>query len=100
MKIGFSLGRCIRDVVNGDVKLNDVAFIIASTCIRDVDHLVPVIEDYSYRSNYLSGLDQPECQRVALELWNTNRILQPADKVYIDTCSLKALFGLIYFLQS
>jgi len=77
MKIGFSLGRCIRDVVNGDVKLNDVAFIIASTCIRDVDHLVPVIEDYSYRSNYLSGLDQPECQRVALELWNTNRILQP-----------------------
>jgi len=77
MKIGFSLGRCIRDVVNGDVKLNDVAFIIAATNIREVDHLALVIEDYLYRSDYLSGLDQAECQRVALELWNTNRILQP-----------------------
>jgi len=77
MKIGFSLGRCIRDVVNGDVKLNDVAFIIAATNIREVDHLARVIEDYLYRSDYLSGLDQAECQRVALELWNTNRILQP-----------------------
>jgi hypothetical protein len=77
MKIGFSLGRCIRDVVNGSVNIDDVAFIIAATCVREVEQLAPVIEDYMYRGDYLKGLDEAACQRVALELWNTNRILQP-----------------------
>lgn len=77
MKIGFSLGRCIRDIVNGDVHIDDVAFIIAATCVRDPEQLIPVINEYTYRSGYLSGLDEAECQRVALELWNSNRILQP-----------------------
>ena len=77
MKIGFSLGRCIRDIVNGSVSIDDVAFIIAATNIREVEQLAPVIEDYMYRDDYLEGLDEEECQRVALELWDTNRILQP-----------------------
>jgi hypothetical protein len=77
MKIGFSLGRCIRDIVRGDVKCDDVAFIIAATDIHDTEQLARVIEDYSYRNDYLAGLDLAECQRVGLLLWNCNRILQP-----------------------
>ena len=77
MKIGFSIGRCIRDIVNGDVDLESVAFIIAATAIRDEETLNSVVEDYMWRSGYLSGLDEQRCKEVALELWNSARILQP-----------------------
>jgi hypothetical protein len=77
MKIGFSLGRCIRDIVNGEVALDDVAFVIAATNIHEQEQLAQVVDSYLYRDDYLYMLDEAECQRVALELWNTNRILQP-----------------------
>jgi hypothetical protein len=77
MKIGFSLGRCIRDIVQGDVNIDDVAFIIAATNIREVEQLTQVVNDYMIRSDYLEGLDETKCQVTALELWNTSRILQP-----------------------
>ena len=78
MKIGFSLGRCVRDIVTGDVNIDDVAFIIAATAIRDNEkQLEQVIEDYLYRPNYLDGLDETKCQQVAKTLYDTNRIIQP-----------------------
>ena len=77
MKIGFSLGRCIRDIVNGEVALDDVAFVIAATNIHSEEQLAQVVDSYLYRDDYLYMLDEAECQRVALELWNSNRILQP-----------------------
>ena len=78
MKIGFSLGRCVRDIVRGDVNIDDVAFIIAATAIHDEPQLANVIEQYMYRDDeYLYGLDETKCQEVALELWSTNKILQP-----------------------
>jgi hypothetical protein len=77
MKIGFSLGRCVRDIVNGEVSTDDVAFIITATNIHDVDQLVWVVNDYMIRNDYLYGLDEDRCQEVALELWNSNKLLQP-----------------------
>jgi hypothetical protein len=77
MKIGFSLGRCIRDIVNGEVALDDVAFVIAATNIHEEVQLAQVVDSYLYRDDYLYQLDEAECQRVASELWNSNRILQP-----------------------
>jgi hypothetical protein len=78
MKIGFSLGRCVRDIVNGSVSIDDVAFIIAATSIHDEPQLANVIEQYMYRDDdYLYGLDEAACQAVALDLWKTNKILQP-----------------------
>lgn len=77
MKIGFSLGRCIRDIVDGLVSIDDVAFIIAATNIREEEMLGHVIEDYGLRSDYLYGRDIEAAKAVALELWNTNKILQP-----------------------
>jgi hypothetical protein len=78
MKIGFSLGRCVRDIVKGNVHIDDVAFIIAATSIHDEPQLATVIEQYMYRDDdYLYGLDEAACQAVALDLWQTNKILQP-----------------------
>lgn len=77
MKIGFSLGRCIRDIVQGKISEDEVAFIIAATCIREIEQLGPVISDYMLRSEYLYGLDEEECQRVAQNLWHSNKLIQP-----------------------
>ena len=77
MKIGFSLGRCVRDIVKGDVSIDDVAFIIAATAIREKEKLRPVIQDYTWRDGYLNGLDEEVCQSVAEQLWDQRKILQP-----------------------
>lgn len=77
MKIGFSLGRCIRDIINGKVAIDDVAFIITATNIREKEQLAPVINDYMFRDEYLYGLNEDECQRIASELWDSNKLLQP-----------------------
>lgn len=77
MKIGFSLGRCIRDIVMGKISEDEVAFIITATCIREPEQLAPVIADYSLRHDYLAGLDVVECLRVAKSLWDSNKLIQP-----------------------
>lgn len=77
MKIGFSLGRCVRDIVRGDVNIDDVAFIIAATNIKDEISLKHVVDDYMFRDDYLYNLDYEQCQAVARELWDSNKILQP-----------------------
>ena len=77
MKIGFSLGRCIRDIVRGNVAIDDVAFIIAATHINQEEQLANVVTAYLNEPDYLLGLDSDRCQEVALVLWDTNRILQP-----------------------
>lgn len=77
MRIGFSLGRCIRDIVNGDVDIDEVAFIIAGTYITEKEQLAPVLAEYTYHRAYLQGLDLLECTKVAEKLWDLNKILQP-----------------------
>ena len=77
MKIGFSFGRCIRDIVNGDVSIDDVAFIITATNMRDREHMDGVIRIYMNEPKYLLGLDVNRCLEVACRLWDTNRIIQP-----------------------
>jgi hypothetical protein len=77
MKIGFSLGRCIRDIVDGDVSVDDVAFLITATNVRDRSHLDNVIGVYMNEPGYLLDRDYHQCMEVAQLLWDTNRILQP-----------------------
>jgi hypothetical protein len=77
MKIGFSLGRCVRDIVTNDVSIDDVAFIIAATAIREKEQLVHVVREYLWRDGYLLGLDEDACLDVANQLWDQRKILQP-----------------------
>ena len=77
MKIGFSFGRCIRDIVNGDVSIDDVAFVITATNMHDREQMSNVVKVYMGEPHYLLGLDYEKCVAVALELWDSNRLLQP-----------------------
>ena len=77
MKLGFSFGRCLKDLVNGTVKLEDVMCIIARTHMITEEHVKNVITEYTYRRDYLMGLDPAECERIGLELWKSGKILEP-----------------------
>jgi len=77
MKIGFSLGRCVRDIVSGDVGIDDVAFIITATSIHSREQIENVIYMYGSEPRYLLGFDLEKCVDVAHQLWDTNRLIQP-----------------------
>ena len=75
MKIGFSFGRCLRDIVEGKVVVKDVICIIARTrmnCEDDVEYVIN-----SYMRNRLFGLDKDECKKVGLYLFEKGLIHQP-----------------------
>jgi hypothetical protein len=77
MKIGFSLGRCVRDIVNGEVNIDDVVVVITQTMCHTSLQLHKVIEQYLTRTGYLKGLDVNECHYVARRLWDQGKIHQP-----------------------
>jgi len=77
MKIGFSFGRCVRDIVNGIVDIDDVMCVIARTYMVDESHVRQVISEYQKYRDYLQGLDPDRCQEVGLELFRSGRVLEP-----------------------
>ena len=77
MKVGFSLGRCVRDIVNGDIDYDDVAFIITGTALRDEDAIKWCVDDYMMRRDYLWGLDKDACESVTIRLYREGKIFQP-----------------------
>jgi hypothetical protein len=77
MKIGFSYGRCIRDIVNGEVAYDDVAWIISGTALQDEAAILWCVEDYLGRPDYLLGLDEEQCKEVGLRLYNEGKVFQP-----------------------
>ena len=81
MKIGFSLGRCVRDIVKGSVDINDVAFIIAATSIHDEPQLANV-------------------KKLLLSCGAQIKYYSLVDKDCTATANLKTQFGWICSLQS
>lgn len=77
MKIGFSLGRCVRDIVSGKVEFDDVLLIVTRTRITKVDEIHNVIREYLWEPTYLAGLDPDACYEVAQKLWDTAKLHQP-----------------------
>jgi hypothetical protein len=49
MKIGTSLGKCVKSILAGDVKEEDVLFIVSNTMAPDLEKLMEVIEHYYYQ---------------------------------------------------
>jgi hypothetical protein len=77
MKMGFSFGRCVRDIVTGQVDYEDVYMVVSRTMIRDSSHVKAVIEHYLHEPQYLLGLDADQCQSVAKKLYLSGKLHQP-----------------------
>jgi hypothetical protein len=79
MKIGLSLSRCIRDIVEGRVDINDVLILITRT---DFDPTVPeqwdsIWDGYTSMNPEWYGLDESAVKAVIMDLWETGRVHQP-----------------------
>jgi hypothetical protein len=95
MKIGLSYSRCIRDIVNGIVDIDDVLIVIARTDFdpHDDDQWQGIWEGYSGGSAATSmrGLfggsnpewfgttdeDEDKYRSVSIELWESGKFHQP-----------------------
>jgi hypothetical protein len=77
LKIGFSFGRCLRDIVNGVVKFDDILYIIARTHMVSDQGVKSVIASYMHQQGYLVGLNHAECERIGLDLWQSGKVIEP-----------------------
>ena len=81
MKIGLSLSRCIKDIVDGIVDPEDVLVLVTGT------QFDPTLDDqwnniwYGYAIGYSVWLDfrdrEDEVRAVVLQLWHDGKIHQP-----------------------
>ena len=88
MKIGLSYSRCIRDIINGKVAMQDVLVIVARTDFdpRDDEQWRSIWEGYGGGTNpggiwshaeWIGYDDEDKFREVTLELYNTGKLHQP-----------------------
>jgi hypothetical protein len=86
MKIGLSYSRCVKDIVDGVVDINDVLVIIARTNFdpHDDEQWQGIWEGYSIRSGWSApewhgykDEDQDRFRSVSIELWESGKLHQP-----------------------
>lgn len=88
MKIGLSYSRCVRDIVDGKVDINDVLVVIARTDFdpRIDEQWTNIWTGYGGGQNLGSMWSQPEWsgytdeakfREVSIELWESGKLHQP-----------------------
>jgi hypothetical protein len=86
MKIGLSYSRCVKDIVDGVVDINDVLVIIARTNFdpHDDEQWQGIWEGYSIRGGWSApewhgykDEDQDRFRSVSIELWESGKLHQP-----------------------
>ena len=77
MKIGLSLSRCLRDIVEGNVLFEDILVVIARTDIDpdNDEHWKAIFDGYLY-----GGLSHPEWQGMEDEEENLRHVLRQLHK--------------------
>ena len=88
MKIGTSLGKCVRSILAGEVKEEDVLIIVSNTRCPDLEKLMEVIDDYYYTyqgaKGKVSGYDMSKYSladacAVAQRLFEAGKLHQPRE---------------------
>jgi hypothetical protein len=87
MKIGTSLGKCVRSILAGEVKEEDVFCIVSNTMCPDLEKLMFVIEQYYYdyysarsareQAYNMSAYSLEAAQSVAQRLFEDGKLHQP-----------------------
>jgi cytochrome oxidase Cu insertion factor (SCO1/SenC/PrrC family) len=77
MKVGLSLSRCLRDIVEGKVLFEDVLVVIARTDVdpNDDNHWQQIFEGYLY-----GGMSNPEWAGMEDEEENLRHVLRQLHK--------------------
>lgn len=86
MKIGLSYSRCLRDIVDGVVDINDVLVIISRTNFDpyDDEQWLSIWHGYHNRSSWnnpewahYSDEDEAKFRSASQDLWNQGKLHQP-----------------------
>jgi hypothetical protein len=86
MKIGLSYSRCVRDIVDGVVDINDVLVIIARTDFdpHNNEQWQGIWQGYHQRGGWsnpewghYAEEDEDRFRSVSIELWETGKLHQP-----------------------
>jgi hypothetical protein len=86
MKIGLSYSRCVRDIIDGVVDINDVLVLITRTDFdpHSDEQWNQIWAGYRMRSGWsnpewanYSDEDEDRFRSVSIELWETGRLHQP-----------------------
>ena len=79
--IGYSVSRCVRDIVKRKINIYAVEIIIGRTMIENEQHIAEVARGYFElpKSDYRSwaDLDIEKCKDVLLELYRDGKLHQP-----------------------
>lgn len=78
-KVGQSLSRCVRSILDKEVNIDDVFVVISRTRISTRDKLREVMEEYTFRGDATSlyGYDIEDIMTVAYKLWDDGKLHQP-----------------------
>lgn len=86
-KVGLSLSFCVRDILDGKVAIEDVAFISANTKCSLLEHWNGVLESYC---NIYWRTNPNEGERIARHFINAGLIIQPRlEDRYLDISSIR-----------
>ena len=82
MLIGTSLGKCVKDILDGKVKEEDVFFIASNTMCPDLPRLMDVIETYYHERSYMPDYDMSahtveDAKALAQRLYENGQLHQP-----------------------
>lgn len=86
MKIGTSLGKCVRSILAGEVKEEDVLVIVTNTMCPDLLKLAEVIDEYYHGYQYsrgrgaaydMSAYSLEDAQAIAQRLFESGKLHQP-----------------------
>jgi hypothetical protein len=81
MRIGTSLGKCLKDILDGTVKEDDVLVIVSNTKCPDLPRLMAVVDEYYYsrpHSDYdLTAHTIEDAQALAQRLFESGKLHQP-----------------------
>ena len=82
MKIGTSLGKCVKDILGGGVAYDDVLFIVSNTRGPDEGKLREIMTEYWYGYHSdpaydMSAYTEQEVQDIAVKLFKDGKLFQP-----------------------
>jgi hypothetical protein len=81
MKIGTSLGKCVKSILDGDVAYEDVLFIVSNTDGPTEDRLRDIMEEYYYgapRPDYdMRHHHVDDVVQMAIQLFQDGKLFQP-----------------------
>lgn len=80
--IGTSLGKCLKSILDGTVKEEDVLVIVTNTMCPDLPRLMDVVDEYYYGRSYVRDYDLTahtieEAQSLAQRLFEAGKLHQP-----------------------